>query len=241
MNDKEIDAILDQGARVPHEVDSAVLRRVSTSMAASMHPVQPIAPVATLAGWLLLLVAGIAIVFAGVLGFEGVRKLTIQEIGAIFPALAIFTWLAALASVAAMTPGSLRWKNAAVMEAVMVNPLLLLAVIVAVWIALTALFLDDYRMGSFLSDGIPCLRAGLVAAIPAGIGSWLLLRRGFAVSPTPAGLAAGILAGLAGVIMLELHCGNLLAPHVMVWHTAVVPISGLVGAVLARIASEKAA
>ena len=46
-------------------------------------------------------------------------------------------------------------------------------------------------------------------------------------------LVVGTLAGLAGVTMLELHCANLEAPHVMLWHTAVMPISAAAGALLA--------
>ena len=56
---------------------------------------------------------------------------------------------------------------------------------------------------------------------------------------TAAGLAAGTLAGLAGLTMLEFHCANFNAMHVMVWHTAVVPVSGLVGAIVARLGGEK--
>ena len=53
-----------------------------------------------------------------------------------------------------------------------------------------------------------------------------------------AGLAAGTLAGLAGVIALELHCPNFRAMHVMVWHTIVILVSaslgGLSGSWIAR-------
>jgi hypothetical protein len=73
----------------------------------------------------------------------------------------------------------------------------------------------------------------LFHAIPAALASWLLLRRGFAVNSVAAGLVAGTLAGLAGVTMLELHCANLQAPHVMLWHTAVMPVSAAAGALLA--------
>jgi hypothetical protein len=74
-----------------------------------------------------------------------------------------------------------------------------------------------------------------VVAVPTGIASWLVLHRGFAVNRTAAGLSAGTLAGLAGLAMLEIHCPNFHAMHVMVWHTAVIPISGLAGALLARL------
>jgi len=85
-----------------------------------------------------------------------------------------------------------------------------------------------------VSQGVACLTAGLLHAIPAAIASWLLLRRGFAVNPTSAGMVAGTLAGLAGVTMLELHCANLRAIHVMAWHVAVVPVSAVAGALLAH-------
>jgi len=62
--------------------------------------------------------------------------------------------------------------------------------------------------------------------------SWLLLRRGFAVNSVSAGLVGGALAGLCGVTMLELHCVNFEALHVLVWHTAVVPVSAAAGALV---------
>jgi hypothetical protein len=104
-------------------------------------------------------------------------------------------------------------------------------------IALLAVFghlFRDYHIDHFFSAGIACLLTGLLHAIPAGLLSWLMLRRGFAVNPASAGLVAGTLGGLAGVGMLELHCPNLQAAHVLVWHTAVVPVSAAVGALLAR-------
>jgi len=42
------------------------------------------------------------------------------------------------------------------------------------------------------------------------------------INPTAAGLAIGTLAGLAGIVMLELHCANFEVPHVVLWHTAVI-------------------
>jgi len=66
-----------------------------------------------------------------------------------------------------------------------------------------------------------------------------VLRRGFAVNPAGAGLAAGTLAGLAGLLMLEIHCPNFRAPHVMVWHTALVPVSAVIGGLLAKIGTRR--
>jgi len=228
MNDKDIDEIFDRAPSAPHQVDPALLDRVSASIGASLRPVRPMAPAWNLAAVLLSIWAGFAFMSASVLGLFGIHKLNGAEMGAIFPALAIFTWLAALVSVAAMTPGGLRRRVPA-------NPAMLLLAIVAAWIAVDAILFHDYRMGSFVPDGIPCLRAGLAVAVPTGVAVWLVLRRGFAVNAARAGLAAGTLAGLAGLAMLEMHCPNLHAMHIMVWHTAVIPISALVGALLANI------
>jgi hypothetical protein len=230
MKDRDIDEILDRAAKAPHQVDPALLDRVSASLGATIRPVRPLMPAAQLAAVLLLTSAGFALVFAFALGTFGIQKMDVAEIGSIFPALGIFTWLVALVCVAEMTPGGLRWK-------VVTNPVTLLLVLMLIWLAIAAIFFHDYGTDFFVPQGIPCLRAGLIVAIPAGIAAWLVLRRGFPVNRTAAGLAAGTLAGLAGLLMLELHCPNFHALHIMMWHTAVVPISALAGALLARITS----
>ena len=102
----------------------------------------------------------------------------------------------------------------------------------AALLAVFAFLFRDYQTDHFFSIGIVCLLTGLLHAIPAALLGWLLLRRGFAVNPVSAGLVAGVLGGLAGVGMLELHCPNFQAAHVLVWHTAVVPLSGAAGALV---------
>lgn len=227
--------MLERAGGEAHEVDPALLGRVMTGVTSSLRPVRPMAPAWKLASCLFLISAGIALADAKWIGMYGIRKLSVAETGAIFPALAIFSWLAALVSVGAMTPGGLRWKNPRIMELVMRNPATLLLVVVAGWIAVDAILFHDYRIGYlFVPLGFLCLSAGLVVAIPTGIASWLVLRRGFAVNPAGAGLAAGTLSGLAGLATLEFHCPDLSAPHVMVWHTAVIPVSALAGAILAK-------
>jgi hypothetical protein len=136
-----------------------------------------------------------------------------------FPLLASVTALAAMRAVSEMIPGSRRriasWQ--------------LLIIAIVAFLAVDAILFRDYSLGNFVPDGIVCLRAGLEIAAPVGAGAWLVLRRGFAVNPPSAGLAAGTLAGLAGVVMLELHCPLFLAPHIMVWHAAVIPVAAMAG------------
>jgi hypothetical protein len=219
MNDSEIDRILERG---PHEVDAALLSRVTASIGASLRPVRPMPSAWVLVGGLLSISVVVALVYARQLGMYGLHKLSGAEAGAIFSVLGIFACLAAMMSVGEMTPGGRR-----------MNPAMLLVVVMVGWVFLTAVLFRDYDMGAFVRQGYPCLRAGLITAIPTGVGAWLVLRRGFAVNPVSAGLAAGTFAGLAGLVMLELHCPNFRAPHVMVWHTAVIPVSGLMGALAA--------
>lgn len=226
MRDREIDEILKQAARAPHGVDAGLLERVAGSIGPSFGPVRPRPPAWVLAGALTLICAAVGLAGAARAGLHGIQKLSGLERSLIFPVLGIFIWLAATACVSETIPGSRR----------RVAPGVLLGAGCVALLGVFAVLFHDYRTEHFVRQGIACLTAGLLHAIPAGIASWLLLRRGFAVNATGAGLVAGTLAGLAGVTMLELHCPNFEAPHVMLWHTAVIPISGGVGAMLARAA-----
>jgi hypothetical protein len=120
-----------------------------------------------------------------------------------------------------------------------VRPLVLAAVATAGLAALFALVLHDYSTARFVDRGIRCLKAGLMDAVPAALLVWLVVRRGFVLDSAAAGAAAGTIAGLAGVLMLELHCPLLEAPHAMVWHVAVVPLCALAGAAAGRFRRSK--
>ena len=223
MRDREIDEILKQAVRTPHDVDPALLDRIAGSIAPSLGPVRPLPPARVLAGGLFLICVALATLGGALLGMHGIQRMSILERALIFPALGVFLALVATACLGEVIPGSQR--RAA--------PGLLLAAGSVGLITVFGVLFRDYRTERFVPQGIACLTAGLGLAIPAALGSWLLLRRGFAVNPAAAGLAAGTLAGLAGVIMLELHCRNFEAPHVMLWHTAVMPVSAAAGALLA--------
>ena len=222
MKDKEMDEILEQAARTPHHVDPALLDRVSASLGASFRPVHPLPPSWVLEGSVAAIAVAIAIAGAARAGFYGIEKLGTVERALIFPALGVFLWLAAAAWVAENIPGSRR----------RVSTIALLLVATMTILTIFAGLFRDYRTDHFVSAGIACLLTGLLHAIPAALLGWLVLRRGFAVDSAAAGLAAGTLAGLAGVAMLELHCPNFQAMHILIWHTAVLPVSAAAGALL---------
>jgi len=223
VRDREIDQALERAAQAPHEVNPGLLERIVGSLKSSMRPVRPLPPTWVLAGGLVLICAAIALTGAARAGFYGIEKLSVLERALIFPTLGILVWVAAVEFVSEMIPGS----------RCIVAPGALLKIGCLALLGVFAMLFRDYRTDHFVSAGVACLMTGLLHAVPTGLVSWWLLRRGFAVNSVPAGLVGGTLAGLAGVTMLELHCANFEALHVLLWHTAVVPVSGAAGALVA--------
>ena len=224
MKDRDIDDILKRAADEAPDVDPALLDRVSRSIGSGLRPVRPLPPSWVLSGRLVVISGTLAIAGAMLLKPLGVQKMSALEIGLIFPVLSVMVWIAAVLCVAEVIPGSRR----------PVAPWLLCACGCAGLAAVFGLLFHDYRMVRFVPRGVSCLTAGLALALPSSIAIWLLLRRGFAVNSAAAGLAKGTLAGLAGLTMLELHCPIFEAPHVLVWHIAVLPVCGVAGALVAR-------
>jgi hypothetical protein len=222
MTDEEVDNVLQKASGVTPEVEPALLKRIADSINVSLRPVRPLSPPWLLTGGLALICAVVAVAAAARAGFYGVEKLGLWERALIFSTLGILVWVAGKELVSQLIPGSR--QN--------LGGIALLATISASLLGVFALVFRDYRTDHFISAGIACLLTGVLLAIPAAFLSWLVLRRGFAVNSVSAGLVGGALAGLCGVTMLELHCANFQAMHVLVWHTAVVPASAAVGALV---------
>jgi len=228
VKDREIDEML-SSAPLPPGPDPEALRRIADSIKPSMAPVRPLWPNWALTGGLVLICAAVAFAGAARAGFSGVEKMDWLERALVFSALGLFAWAAASVFVRAMIPGSRRRISAGA----------LLAACCAGLAGVFALLFRDYHSTHFVSAGLLCLVTGIAHAAPTALLGWLLLRRGFAVRPVAAGLAAGTLAGLAGVGVLELHCVNFEAAHILVWHTAVVPLSAVAGALIGLIVSQR--
>jgi hypothetical protein len=222
VKEEEIDDALKKAAQAPRHLDPLVLERIGDLIKPSMRPVRPLPPEWLMVVGLVLVSMAVALAGAARAGFSGVAKMNLLERSLVFPTLGLLVCLTAVSFVHQMIPASrLRIPPGALP---VFNSVTLFAVF-------SSLF-RDYHIDHFASAGIACLLTGLLHAIPAGLLSWLLLRRGFAVNPASAGLVAGTLGGLAGLGMLELHCPNFEAAHILVWHTAVVPVSAALGALL---------
>jgi hypothetical protein len=223
VKDEEIDEVLNETAQAPQHLQAETLQRLTDSIKPSLHPVHPLPPTWLIAGGLVLICAAVALAGATRAGFYGIEKMGLLERALIFPILLVFAGLAASGFVREMIPGSRR----------RVPPGALLSIVIVLLLGVFALLFRDYRTSDFFSAGIACLLTGLLFALPAALLAWLVLRRGFAVNPVSAGVVAGTLGGLAGLGMLELHCPNFQAAHVLLWHIAVIPLSAAVGAFLA--------
>ncbi len=225
MKDEEIDDVLTRAARSAHDPNPETLRRVADSIRPSLRPVRPLPPTWIIASGLLLVCSAVSMAGAAHAGFFGFEKMDLLERSLVFSVLAVLLWVSGAAFVHEMIPGSRRRLSAGA----------LLAFASAVLLGVFAFLFRDYHVDHFVPVGLACLLTGLLYAVPAALLSWLLLWRGFALNPVSAGLAAGALGGLAGVAMLELHCPNFEAAHLLVWHTAVVPLSAALGALVAWI------
>jgi hypothetical protein len=225
VRDGELDDILKKAAQAQPDPDPALLDKIAAAIQRDIRPGRPLPPAWVLACALGLIFAATTLIVAALLGLHGVHAMNgIQTV--IFAAVAALAGRAAMAWTAETIPGSPRQESSAA----------LLAVSCALLAALFAVLFRDELNGPFVSPGVACLKAGVLTAVPVGLAGWWLLRRGFAVSPSGAALAAGTLAGLAGVAMLELHCPNFQTWHVLVWHTAVVPVSAAAAVLAVRLA-----
>jgi hypothetical protein len=228
VTDKEVDSILKRAAEIPHAVDGAVVQQVSQMVLRSLRPVRPLPSPGVLALGLQVIFIIVAILGATLLGFNGVHVLTGAESALLFWVLGSVARLASSAGAAEMVPGS----------KTLIDPWILLASCTGVFAVVFLVLFHDFRLDRFVAEGINCLAIGLLDAGTAGFLLWLVLRRGLILHPIAAGVAIGTLAGLAGLGMLELHCPILKAMHLMVWHIAVIPLSGLAGYLAGRLAQD---
>jgi hypothetical protein len=204
------------------EPSETQLKDIQVRIARNLEPVQPLAPPRFfLLACAIIFLCGVA-VGAMPFGMNGWDALNVAQRIAIYAALAASALLMATSVVSQMSPGN---KHALCPATLPIGILTALLLIIAVTFR-------AQREAAFVVNGLTCLRNGLTNSIPAGFLFWLLLRRGAILYPRLIGAAAGGLAGLVGLSVLELNCPNLNAFHILVWHWGVVFISTVAGALL---------
>ena len=209
----------------------ATLREIAETMATNLRPVRPLAP----ARYLLVAFVGIfiSIVALGVyrLGAFAISVMTLLQIAAIMSTLAISTGFLASSVVNQMVPGS----------RVAVSPKLLTIGITISFTMATALLFHFQQQHNFWRSALVCVRAATPIGGLAAVLFWLVLRRGAVLSPSMTGAATGLLAGLVGTTVLEIHCPILNAWHILASHLGVAilcALGGFVTGLTAEIISE---
>ena len=207
----------------------ATLRHIAKSIATDLRPVRPMAPAGYFFGTFLGIFVSIAALAIYRMGAHAIPVMTPLQTVTILGALAISTALLTYSLVQQMVPAS-RHR---------IPPRLLPAVItISLTIAIAVLFQFKHEQ-SFWAGNWACLRAGTPIAILAAIPFWLTLRRGAVLSLGMTGAATGLLAGLVGTSVLEIHCPNLDAWHILISHLGVAMLCALAGLVIGLAAGSR--
>jgi len=110
-----------------------------------------------------------------------------------------------------------------------ISPRLLPAGIAVLLAIVIAAFFQFQHEQNFWGHAWPCIRVGLPIGVLAAMPFWLILRRGAILSPGMTGASTGLLAGLVGTSVLEIHCPNLDAWHILISHFGVAILCALAG------------
>jgi hypothetical protein len=205
---------------VPADLPSAaVLRQIAQSIATDLRPVRPMAPARYFLGALLGIFACIVAAGAYGMGALAIAAMTPLQTTAILSALGVSAVLLAYSLVNQMAPGS-RHRFA--------PGLLPLGIALCLAIAMAVLF-QFKDEPNFWGHAWPCMRVGALFGVLAAVPIWMTLRRGAILTPAMSGAASGLFAGLVGTSVLEIHCPNLDAWHILVSHLGVAILFAVAG------------
>jgi hypothetical protein len=197
----------------------AILGQIERSIAADLRPVRPLAP----ARYFFAAVVGIFVSIVGLvsyrIGAHAVGRMSSLQAGVILSALAIAVGLLAYSLVHQMAPG----------DRLRIPPALLaVGIVISLAVATSVLFQFQHER-NFWANSWNCLRMGVPVGALASVPFWLILRRGAILNPALTGAGTGLLAGLAGTSVLEMHCPNLDASHILTAHLGVAVICAVAG------------
>jgi hypothetical protein len=201
------------------EPSAGRLKQIQAAINEGLRPVRPLASSRVyLLAFMLISVAVVAIgsSLLGINGWDALRS--IQRI-TVFTTLTASAFLLAISVVRQMAPGGKHSISPSLLPIGILTPLILVVAVV----------FQVRHESAFVPDGLACLRTGLTYSIPAALLFWVLLSRGAVLYPKLTGAAAGGLAGLIGLSVLEVKCSNLNVYHILLWHWGVILLCSVGG------------
>lgn len=212
------------GPEHPPSPSIDVMNRAAELMKAGLRPVRPLASRSTytiVLSAILVCAFGVAASSMSPYGWEEMGG---GETVLVLLALALGAAVCVRSLLKQMTPAGLYE----------VKPELLPPLVIGALAIGSAILFRFEREEKLWSGAWVCLRIGLSIALPTVALVWLVIRRGFFLSPAVTGTTAGVVAGLIGTGALEVHCPNLAASHILVSHLGVAVCTGILGLVIGR-------
>jgi hypothetical protein len=206
-------------AAEPGSMPESRLKQIESAVTRDLAPVRPLGSkgfyIAALAGIFLV----VWILGCMLMGLAGWRALSSFQKVSVFVPLGVTVGLAILTVTSAMFPGEKFMRNIGIIS--VCSFILLLVMMVLIF--------QPFSETAFIRNGLTCFKIGMAFSIPAAILFAPLLIRGAGLSPGLAGAAAGGLAGLVGLGVLEIQCPNLNVYHIVVWHVSVTLVCVVAG------------
>jgi hypothetical protein len=198
---------------------SQTLRWIERAIMNDLGVVKPVAPAGRFFMGLVAIFVVFALLIAYRLGAFGIGAMSPWQLGRIFAAIAISFGLLILSLLRQIVPGS-RHR---------ISPRLLPMGVVISLILVISISFQFQHEANFWGRGWVCLSLGLPIGGLAALPLWMVLRRGAILYPAMTGAATGLIAGLVGTSVLEIHCPNLNGWHTMVWHLGVAVVCSITG------------
>jgi hypothetical protein len=210
------------------EPSSATLSLIEQKLVADFEAVRPVMPArhAVAFGAIFASIALLGVYRLGAFAFTLMSPL---QTGVMLGAMLISAGVLIYSLVQQMVPGSVH----------KISPRLSpIAILASLTVVFSVLFQFQHDADYWLR-ALACLRAGTTIGFVAAVPFWLVLRRGALLSPAVTGAATGMLAGLVGASVLEIHCPNLDAWHILLSHLGVAALCSMAGLTLGRLTVRK--
>ncbi len=206
------------GGDAREEVSSEVRSRIENTVLGSLAPVSALPSAHVLTSMFLLIFAGLSAIVIGLTGLrQGAVGLDAMQFAGVLGIVGAAAILTALQLSRGMVPGEKIW----------VPPARLTVLVLLALFGVVGILFPWSGTQNFFATGWRCFSHGIMSSLPAGLLFVLILRRGAVLSLGAVGAAAGLLAGLIGVVVLHFACGMHTAPHIAMAHLGV-PLAGTV-------------